>query len=223
MVAAAVLVTVCGALALAPSHPREQPTTDATSPAGASEPARAGTASAGVHLPEPVPAPVPSSLATTAAASTPVVSTAAGPGAARPGVSQASALPPFGEGRAGDRAIQRALDAAWPADLPAVDERRLVTAGRLVLRADATGVGRAAWPTLFPGRGDPVTAAFSRLRIQAAIARRDGGPDRAVVHLVWAGCDRAGVCTDGRVSDWVFTRDGSAGGGSSWTPRPARR
>ncbi|MFD7284204.1 hypothetical protein ACFV80_46380, partial [Streptomyces sp. NPDC059862] len=53
---------------------------------------------------------------------------------ARPaGVSE---LPPHGEGAAGDPAVQKALEAAWPADLPAGDERQLLTAGRDLLRAD---------------------------------------------------------------------------------------
>jgi hypothetical protein len=115
-----------------------------------------------------------------------------------------SALPPHGEGVAGDRAIQRNLEAAWPADLPAADERELLTAGRSLLRADATGVGRARWPDVFGDSGQAVTPAFAtaRFRIQAAIARRDYSPDKALVHLVWAGTDRGGTFTDLRITDW---------------------
>ncbi|MFF4542278.1 hypothetical protein [Streptomyces aureus] len=132
-----------------------------------------------------------------------------------------SALPPHGEGVAGDRAIQRSLEAAWPADLPASDERELLTAGRALLRADATGIGRTQWPAAFPALRQGLAPAFAtaRFRIQAAIARRDGGPDKAVVHLVWAGTDRGGTFTDGRITDWHFTRT-TRRGTSPWTPQP---
>ncbi|GAA3785668.1 hypothetical protein GCM10022206_26950 [Streptomyces chiangmaiensis] len=123
---------------------------------------------------------------------------------------------------AGDRAIQRSLEAAWPADLPAADERELLTAGRALLRADATGIGRAKWPTVFPDSGQEVAPAFAtaRFRIQAAIARRDGSPHKAVVHLVWAGMDRGGTFTDLRITDWRFIRTTSKKGAATWTPQP---
>ncbi|MFB7323842.1 hypothetical protein [Streptomyces sp. NPDC056190] len=132
-----------------------------------------------------------------------------------------SALPPHGEGVAGDRAIQGSLEEAWPADLPAADERELLTAGRALLRADATGIGRAKWPTVFPDSVQVVVPAFAtaRFRIQAAIAVRDGSPDKAVVHLVWAGMDRGGTFTDLRITDWFFTRTIKKGA-STWTPQP---
>ncbi|MCH5677294.1 hypothetical protein [Streptomyces gilvus] len=133
-----------------------------------------------------------------------------------------SALPPHGEGVAGDRAIQRSLQTAWPADLPAADERELLSAGRALLRADATGVGRAKWPTVFPDAVQEVAPAFAtaRFRIQAAIARRNHSPDKAVVHLVWAGMDRGGTFTDLRITDWHFTRTTSKKGAITWTPQP---
>lgn len=133
-----------------------------------------------------------------------------------------SALPPHGEGVAGDRAIQRSLQAAWPADLPAGDERELLAAGRALLYADATGVGRAQWPDVFPDAGQEVAPAFAtaRFRIQAAIARRDGSPDRAVVHLLWAGVDRGGTFTDLRITDWHFARTASKKGAAPWTWQP---
>ncbi|WP_328980710.1 hypothetical protein [Streptomyces canus] len=132
----------------------------------------------------------------------------------------APALPPHGEGIAGDRAIQEALESAWPADLPATEERELLATGRALLRADATGVGRAQWPHLFSGSGQALAPAFAagRFRIQAAIARRDGSPDKAVVHLVWAGMDRGGTFTDLRITDWFFTRTTTKGAGT-WTPQ----
>ncbi|MFF1276976.1 hypothetical protein ACFVZC_26735 [Streptomyces marokkonensis] len=135
-----------------------------------------------------------------------------------------SALPPHGEGTAGDRAIQQALDTAWPADLDAVDERQLLAAGQALLRADATGVGRDRWPAYFDSPGQGVAPAFAtaRFRIQAAIARRAGHPDRAVVHLVWAGTDRGGTHTDGRITDLHFTRTTPTHkkGGPAWIPQP---
>jgi hypothetical protein len=115
---------------------------------------------------------------------------------------------------------------AWPADLPAGDERELLAAGRALLRADATGIGRSRWPAVFADTGEdkalaPAFAA-ARFRIQAAIARQDGSPDKAVVHLVWAGTDRGGTFTDLRITDWHFTRTTSKKGASVWTwqPRP---
>ncbi|MGW4101898.1 hypothetical protein [Streptomyces sp. NPDC004976] len=133
----------------------------------------------------------------------------------------ASVLPPKGEGTAGDQAIQRALEASWPADLSVSDERRLLAAGRDLLRADATGIGRGKWPELFPSSGPGLAPAFStaRFRIQAAIARRDHRPGRAVVHLVWAGTDRGGTYTDGRITDLYFTRT-SQEGLPVWVPQP---
>ncbi|MEW2078108.1 hypothetical protein AB0941_31685 [Streptomyces sp. NPDC013433] len=134
----------------------------------------------------------------------------------------ASMLPPRGEGVVGDRAIQQTLERAWPADLPAGDERQLLAAGRALLRADATGIGRGRWPEVFPGSGRGLAPAFSavRFRVQAAIARRGGRPDRAVVHLVWAGADRGGTYSDGRITDLHFTRTASTKGASTWVPQP---
>jgi hypothetical protein len=132
----------------------------------------------------------------------------------------ASALPPHGEGAAGDVAIQKSLEDAWPADLADADAHKLLAAGRGLLRADVTGIGRSTWPDLF---GDPTQAiaptfATAGFRIQAAIARKDGSPDKAVVHLVWAGTDRGGTYTDRRITDWHFTRT-TFKGGSTWTPQ----
>jgi hypothetical protein len=65
-----------------------------------------------------------------------------------------------------------------------------------------------------------VAPAFSRFRIQAAIARKDERASRAVVHLVWAAADRGGTYTDGRITDLVFIR---TNGASPWTPLPQPR
>ncbi|MGW3384531.1 hypothetical protein ACWDCO_30725 [Streptomyces albogriseolus] len=165
-----------------------------------------------------------SSSARPAARSTPKDVTAPSLSALEPSPSASvSALPPHGEGAAGDRAIQQALDTAWPADLDPVDERQLLTAGRALLRADATGVGRDQWPNYFADSQHGVAPAFTmaRFRIQAAIARQDGARDRAVVHLVWAGTDRGGTHTDGRITDLHFTRTNPTNkeGKPAWIPQ----
>ncbi|WP_433456253.1 hypothetical protein ACQPXS_46255 [Streptomyces sp. CA-142005] len=141
------------------------------------------------------------------------------PAASAPSALQ-PALAPHGEGAAGDEVIQRSLQAAWPADLPATDERTLCTDGRALLRADATGIGRTNWPGLFPDSRQVAPAfATARFRIQAAIARRDHSPNKAVVHLVWAGTDRGGTFTDLRITDWHFTRTIKKGA-ATWMPQP---
>ncbi|MFF1400697.1 hypothetical protein ACFVZD_44070 [Streptomyces sp. NPDC058287] len=132
---------------------------------------------------------------------------------------QAVELTPRGEGRAGDRHIQALLERSWPADLPARQATDLVAVARAVLIADVTGVGRDRFPTAFRGKNGPVSApAFGRVRIQAAIARKDTtAPGQAVVHLVWAGADRGGTYTDGRLADLTFRH---SQGDAAWTPLP---
>ncbi|MCX5357236.1 hypothetical protein OG864_00340 [Streptomyces sp. NBC_00124] len=121
---------------------------------------------------------------------------------------------------AGDGAIQQSLEAAWPADLPAADERELLATGRALLRADTTGVGREKWPEFFPHSPAMAPAfAAARFRIQAAIARQDDRRDKAVVHLAWAGMDRGGTFTDLRITDWHFTRTITKGA-PAWIPQP---
>lgn len=184
-----------------------------------------------LSLPQGQDSPVP---ATTAPAATDQPTAALGPGASKgpagvepsatptgsPSASP-SALPPHGDGAAGDRAVQASLETAWPADLSPADERTLLTAGRALLRADATGIGRAQWPSVFPSSGQAVAPAFAvaRFRIQAAIARQDRSRDKAVVHLVWAGQDRGGTFTDLRITDLSFTRIIKKGA-VTWTPQP---
>ncbi|WP_043687622.1 hypothetical protein [Streptomyces xylophagus] len=165
---------------------------------------------------------IPSSAAAASATGKPAAGAVASvtPSAATPSAVE-SALPPHGEGVAGDGAVQRNLVAAWPADLPATDERKLLAAGRALLRADATGIGRTTWPNVFPDSDRSLAPAFAtaRFRIQAAIARRDHSPDKAVVHLVWAGTDRGGTFTDLNITDWHFTRTIKKGA-VTWTPQP---
>ncbi|MBA2949620.1 hypothetical protein [Streptomyces himalayensis] len=194
-----VVLSVTGMILLAPSQGQDVPA------------APPDTAAPTPHHPAASPTGHPASNGVPAPA--PTTSASAGP-------STASALPPHGEGAAGDRVIQQALEDAWPADLAARDERQLLAAGRELLRADATGIGRSQWPTVFGDQGQAIAPAYSRFRIQAAIARKDGGPHRAVVHLVWAGADRGGTYTDGRITDLHFTRTTSKKGASTWTPQP---
>ncbi len=202
LVLSTVLLAVAGVALLGMPH-RQQP--------------RAPMASLTAHAttdPSPAaPTPTTNAPAVGTPASTPATST--------PAAGQ-SALPPHGEGTAGDAAIQKALEATWPPDLPSGDARELLAAGRDLLRADATGIGRAHWPVVFPASRQGLAPAFAtaRFRIQAAIAHRDGSPDKAVVHLVWAGTDRGGTFTDGRITDWHFTRTNTLKGASTWTPQP---
>ncbi|MGI5451379.1 hypothetical protein ACQEVM_37605 [Streptomyces sp. CA-243310] len=125
----------------------------------------------------------------------------------QPGTASAPGeLPPPDSGPAADPIIQRALDRASAPDLPARDEQRLLT------------LGRTAW------LGE--TARYTRVRIQAATARRDTtptprtstgrhqtpqkAPPRAVVRLVWAGADPAGTFLDGRTATVLYTQNGES-------------
>ncbi|MGW2556444.1 hypothetical protein [Streptomyces sp. NPDC001635] len=197
----AVLLAVAGAALLGMPHDQQAPPPVAAPPAAATTEPSSIAAMPSVHRPPAAGAPA---------------STA--PEASTPSAVE-SALPPHGEGVVGDKAVQRNLEAAWPADLPIGDERELLTAGRALLRADATGLGRAKWPAVFPDTGQAVAPAFATtgFRIQAAIARRDGSPTKAVVHLVWAGTDRGGTFTDLSITDWHFTRNAKKGA-ATWTP-----
>ncbi|MEV5786241.1 hypothetical protein AB0L42_35390 [Streptomyces sp. NPDC052287] len=119
-----------------------------------------------------------------------------------------------------DAAVQSHLEQSWPKDLPTATALRLVRDGEAVLHADATGSGRDRWPTAF-GTSRPGAGEFTRLRVQAAIARRDGSSRQAVVHLVWAGTDPGGSYAENRVTDIYFTLT-STKGHSVWTPQPLR-
>ncbi|MFF3313377.1 hypothetical protein [Streptomyces sp. NPDC002952] len=112
--------------------------------------------------------------------------------------------------------MQRSLDEQWPSDVPVTDKRVLVAAGRELLRADATGVGRGAWPSVFDSASALEAPAFSRFRIQA-VGVQQAGARRARVHLVWAGADRGGIYQEGRVADFSFMKKGQ-----TWTPLPLR-
>jgi hypothetical protein len=124
----------------------------------------------------------------------------------------ASELPPPGSGPAADPIVQRALDQAIPADMPTAIARRLTALGRAVWTAEVTGTGRQRWPHYFTTT-PAADALYTRVRIQAAIARQDGSTGRALVHLVWAGADPSGTYLDGRTATVHFTREGV-----SWNP-----
>jgi len=209
LVLSAAVLAAAGAAVLGVPHGREPraPTATATAAAAATA-AHAATDPSPAATAPPVGKPTASTSPATA------------PTASAPSVLE-SALPAHGAGTAGDPAVQRNLEAAWPSDLPAADERELLTTGRALLRADATGIGRANWPGVFPNPGGAVAPAFAaaRFRIQAAIARRDGSPDKAVVHLVWAGTDRGGTFTDLRITDWHFIHTVRKAT-TTWTPQP---
>ncbi|MBW8707377.1 hypothetical protein MBT84_47860 [Streptomyces sp. MBT84] len=203
LVLSTVLLAVAGMALLCVPHGQQSPTPVAAPPTAAV------TARPPVSVPSTDRTPTDDTAASTA------------PEAPTPSAIE-SALPPHGEGAAGDRAVQRNLETAWPPDLPAADERQLLAVGRALLRADATGAGRARWAAaVFPDTGQAVAPAFATagFRIQAAIARRDGSPTKAVVHLVWAGTDRGGTFTDLRITDWHFTRTIKKGT-ATWTPLP---
>lgn len=161
-----------------------------------------------LHVTAPAATPRPPHVATSAAPA-PVA-----PSATRTTGAPASELPPPDSGPAGDPAIQRALDAATPEDLPAQTAATLVDLGRRVWTAEATGTGRQRWPGYFGAPSGGASWTYSRFRIQAAIARRDASsPGRAVVRLVWAGADPAGQFLDDRTATVTFTRQGQ-----TWTP-----
>lgn len=124
-------------------------------------------------------------------------------------------LPPPGAGPGADRLIQRALDQAAPADLPPATAHKVAELGRQVWTAEATGSGRTRWPGYFPTQATGRSTAYTRFRIQAVTAHRDGSDSRrVVVRVVWAGADPAGNFLDGRNAILTFTQNGA----DAWTP-----
>ncbi|MEU9943662.1 hypothetical protein [Streptomyces lavendulae] len=151
----------------------------ASSPPLSPAPSSASPSASLTPRPEAATAAAPSAHPQTPSGSQP----ASGP------ASHPQQLPPPGSGPAADPIIQRALDQASGTDLPPADEQLLL------------GLGRTAWLA--------ETAGYSQVRIQAATARRDGDPSRAVVRLVWEGADRAGTFLDGRPATVHFTQNGN--------------
>jgi hypothetical protein len=106
----------------------------------------------------PAPAASPASRATAGSSSSPSEAAASAqpalsridstaPAASAPSAFK-SALPAHGEGAAGDQTIQRSLEAAWPADLPAADARQLLADGRARTPPEsAAASGQASSPT----------------------------------------------------------------------------
>lgn len=112
-----------------------------------------------------------------------------------------------------DRSIQKGLEATWPGDLPADQEKELVALGWSVIRADLTGRGRERWPAYFPP--GPSRTRYTRLRMRAGIAR--GAPRRsglAQAIIIWTGKDPQGrEVGQGRTAVCL------ARTGSGWQPR----
>ncbi|MEU8795421.1 hypothetical protein [Streptomyces sp. NPDC048643] len=200
------LLTASGIVIL--SLPRESPVPTASS----------ATPSAAISSIPPADTPTPPTQPRAPSPAADPNSATAGP---PPHQNSNAKLPPHGDGASGDPAIQQALETAWPADLSPADEQKLRKLATSLLRADATGVGRAGRPDVFQGQNQAVAPAFAlaRFRIQGVVARRDGAAGRAVVHLVWAGADRGGTFTDGRITDLHFIRSITKGV-VRWSPTP---
>lgn len=171
----------------------------AASPAPAPSVAAAPPA-ATVQPPVTTAAPSPSATGTPS----PSAGTTSFPAAAMP-----SGVAAAGDGPQGDAAIQAALTAQYPSDLPAGTADQLAALARAVWSAETTGTGRERWPGYFP----PVQGAGGRpylytgVRVQAAIAHTvKGSADRAAVDLLWVGTSPTGEYGDHRPATVVFTR-----------------
>ncbi|WSU86947.1 hypothetical protein OG215_41315 (plasmid) [Streptomyces globisporus] len=151
------------------------------------------------------------------AAAVPPNSASASPAAPSPSESPTGRqnLPPSMSGPRADPVVQRALDDAMPADLPADVAHEVAELGVEVWLAEVTGRGRDRWPDYFSDHGAR-TAVYTQVRVQAAIGRKDPAGPGAVVHLVWAGAGPAGTFMDGRTATVRFIRDERSG---TWTPQ----
>ncbi|MDI3408345.1 hypothetical protein [Streptomyces cavernicola] len=115
-------------------------------------------------------------------------------------------VPVAGDGRAGDRAVQRVLDRASTPNLARSTERELVELATQIWKAEVTGKNRARWPGYFTDQ--PLRSPFRHVRIQAAIARAtDLKDNRVEVRLVWAGARDSSPVEDGRLGQVVLTHD----------------
>jgi hypothetical protein len=204
MVAFAAALAVLGVTLLHRSATSQSPSAlAAATPRGPA--ARSGTAAASPRLsrePRPDAAPMTPPIKP----STPSPSSVESPTAS----TAYAELPPAGSGPAADAAIQRALEAASPVDLPAMQERAAVAAGRRVWLAEVTGAGRDAFGRYFAAA--PATGVYTRVRIQAAVARRDSGGG-ATVRLVWAGADPGGTYAEDRTGTVHLRKEDGA-----WIP-----
>ncbi|MFD6798643.1 hypothetical protein [Streptomyces cyaneofuscatus] len=117
-------------------------------------------------------------------------------------------------GPGADPVVQRAVEDAISPDLPPDIAREVAELGRRVWLAEVTGVGRDRWPGYFPATVR--STLYARVRIQAAIGRRDQEGPGVVAHLVWAGAGPSGTYMDGRTATVRFIRKGETG---TWTPQ----
>ncbi|GGW17317.1 hypothetical protein GCM10010264_72320 [Streptomyces globisporus] len=154
----------------------------------------------------------PGAAERSAAAGSSASVSASSPSASPPGRQN---LPPSMSGPEADPVVQRALDDAVPPDLPTDIANEVAELGVEVWLAEVTGRGRERWPDYFTDRGAR-TAFYTRVRVQAAIGRKDPVGPGAVVHLVWAGAGPAGTFMDGRTATVRFIRDERSG---TWTPQ----
>ncbi|MEU5560993.1 hypothetical protein AB0H47_33555 [Streptomyces globisporus] len=160
----------------------------------------------------PTNRPHPGTAERSAAAGSSASVSASSPSASPPGRQN---LPPSMSGPTADPVVQRALDDAVPANLPTDIANEVAELGKEVWLAEVTGRGRDRWPDYFTDRGAR-TAVYTRVRVQAAIGRKDPAGPGAVVHLVWAGAGPAGTFMDGRTATVRFIRDERSG---TWTPQ----
>ncbi|MFG2845949.1 hypothetical protein ACGF12_22685 [Kitasatospora sp. NPDC048296] len=137
--------------------------------------------------------------------------TAAAP--ASPGSPSAAPVPSgvaaAGDGPQGDPAIQAALSAQYPSDLPPAEADKLTALARDIWLAETTGTGRDRWPAYFPATavGASRPYFYTGVRVQAAVAHtsRDTA-DRAAVNLLWVGTSPTGDYGDHRPATLFFTR-----------------
>lgn len=135
---------------------------------------------------DPAPAPsLPAAEASGSGSRPPSAGASATPPSEHDGV----VLAPPGEGPAGDRALGQELARLSPRDLPpAVEEELAGRAGRELM--------------------DDTAAVYRQVRVQAALTRRDGSDERAVVHLVWAGSGPDGEFREGRTTTVRYEKKG---------------
>ncbi|MFD6043907.1 hypothetical protein ACFWG7_21685 [Streptomyces koyangensis] len=135
------------------------------------------------------PASVPRRPAAAAASGSGSQPPSAGASATPPSEHDGAVLAPPGEGPAGDRALRRELARLSPPDLAQTVEEELAGRARRELMDDTAAV-------------------YRQVRVQAALARRDGSDERAVVHLVWAGRGPDGEFREGRTTTVRYEEKG---------------
>ncbi|MER5352591.1 hypothetical protein ABT093_19940 [Kitasatospora sp. NPDC002551] len=204
---AAVLLAAGLALIVPGSSPHGAAHSPAGVPTAAPEPPAAGTTASATTTPATATAPP-----TSEAPSPEATATTATPAAQLPSGAAAA-----GDGPQGDPAIQAALNAQHPSDLPAETAEQLSALARAVWTAEATGEGRQRWPDYFPAvqgaGGRPYF--YTGFRVQAAIAHTaKGDREHAAVDLLWAGTSPTGEYGDHRPATLSFTLVNG-----TWEPR----